>query len=378
MRYLRSLVDPLERRGECVHVLGNRNLSSGLDEIAGCEAAFALRCEEEPFVPGEDPTSESGALRVRLRRSELLHADLDRIADRHAIGRRDVLLINSLRHWSLGDVVDWLDGRRINERPTVIIVLHYTPFPHIGIRDPAEAGYREAFQRIARSEARGAIRLCTDSARLIAEYRSLHDITVHLVPIPHSPPFAVSADRDGGPISIGFAGEARPSKGFQLLPGMVRRVRAARPDLPVSFTFQAYGADGEAREALSAAGAVRALTEPLGESAYEAFIASIDLMLVPYVDGSYRAQTSGVFCEAAALGIPTIVPCDTWMSDQLAASDAGVTFRAGDEADLARACIEALDTYSLLRDRARTAAAAWRAYHNAENFCDAIIRLVEG
>lgn len=378
MRYLRSLVDPLKRRGEVVHVLGNRNLLSGLGELAECEAAFTLRCEEEPFVPGVDPTSKTGTLRVHRRRSELFHADLNRIADRHAIGNRDVVLINSLRHWSLGDVVDWLEGRHIDDRPMVIIVLHYTPFPHIGIRDPAESGYRKAFQRIANSEVRCAIQLCTDSARLQAEYQSLYDIAVHLVPIPHCPMREMDNNRGGGPLSIGFAGEARPSKGFHLLPGMVRRVREGRPDVPVSFTFQTYGADAEALKALSAVSVVHPQTEPLDDFEYEAFIAGIDLMLIPYVDGSYRSQTSGVFCESAAMGIPAIVPCESWMSDQIAASGAGATFRAGDEEDLTRACIAALDAYPQLRDRARKAATAWRAYHNAANFCETIIRLVDG
>jgi glycosyltransferase involved in cell wall biosynthesis len=378
MRYLLSLVEPLKQRGEHAHLLGNRNLALAVDEFTTCEPAFSLRCEEHPFIPGIDAASARGAQQVSRRRSQLFRADLDRIADRYALSRDDVLLINSLRHWSLKDFVEWLEERSAGQSPWAILVLHYTPFPHPGARDPAEEGYRQAFKRIANSKMIHRILLCTDSERLAADYRSLCDLAIHVVPIPHSPPLRCELEREPQPLLVGFAGEARPSKGFHLLPGVVRRLRAATPPDALSFAFQSYGASDEVLAALSPSDKVRLFSEPLGEEDYEAFVASIDLMLIPYMDSSYRAQTSGVFSEAMALGVPTIVPEDSWMADQLAVSGAGLTFRGGDEEDLARACMQAIDSYPALRARASEAAAAWRAYHNAENYCEAIIRLIDG
>lgn len=377
MRYLLSLVDPLEKRGALVRVVGNRNLSNLAGDLDLCEPVFTLRCEEAPFIPGIDPASVTGAAQLRRRRSDLFHADLNRLAEGQSITDRDILLINSLRHWSLGDVVDWLEDRKPEERPILVLVLHYTPFPQSGVCDPAESGYRDAFRKIAASGVRERILLCTDSDRLTAEYRSLFDIDIHLLPIPHCPPETERVRCSDGVLSIGFAGEARPDKGFHLLPHMVRRVEENMPDHRLSFTFQSYG-HTDAQAAFSAGSPVRTLSNPLSEGEYEAHIASIDLMLIPYLHGPYRSQTSGVFCEAAASGTPVIVPADTWMADQLAHSGAGLTFQADDAEDLARACMEAIRNYPVLLDNARRAMNKWRAFHNADNYCRQIIMLING
>lgn len=377
MRYLLSLVGPLERRGALVRLVGNRNLSDVAGDLALCDPLFTLRCEEMPFIPGVDPASTTGAQQLRRRRTELFHADLNRLADKQSITDQDVLLINSLRHWSLEDVVDWLEARKPDERPILVLVLHYTPFPQQGVSDPAETSYRDAFQKITASCARERILLCTDSERLAAEYQSLFDIMIHILPIPHCPPEVKRADCSDRPLSIGFAGEARPDKGFHLLPHMVRRVQEDMPEHRLSFAFQSYG-NVDAQALFPAAAAVRTLSDPLSEREYEAYIASVDIMLIPYLHGPYRAQTSGVFCEVVALGTPVLVPADTWMADQLTGSGAGLTFRAGDAEDLARACMEAIRNYPVLRDNARKAAAEWRAFHNADNYCERVGILTEG
>lgn len=378
MRYLLSLVEPLKQRGEHAYLLGNRNLAPAVDELTTCEPAFSLRCEEQPFIPGIDAASVRGAMQVSRRRSELFRADLDGIADRYALSCTDVLLINSLRHWSLQAVAEWLEERSTTQAPYVILVLHYTPFPHAGIRDPAEEGYRQAFKRIANSQTGQRILLCTDSEKLADEYRSLCDVAIHVVPIPHSPLPRRQRDRGSRSVVLGFAGEARSSKGFHLLPGVARRLKAATSADALSFAFQSYGARAEALAGFSPSDQIRLFPEPLSEEEYEAFMASIDLMLIPYMDHSYRAQTSGVFSEAMALGVPTIVPENTWMAEQLAVSGAGLTFRGGDEEDLARACMQAIDFYPALRARASKAVTAWRAYHNGANFVETIIALIEG
>ncbi len=372
-RYLLSLAGPLRRRGEVVHVLGNRTIDQSAADLADCEPAFALRCEDMPIIPGVDSASPTGIESLRRRRANLLRSDLDHVSDRHHLTSADVLLINSLRHWSLEDVVEWLEAQTPDRRPLVVLVLHYTPFPQANVRDSTTAAYRDGFKAIANSAVGERILVCTDSERLAAQYTSLSDVPVHVLPIPHGPT-ATAHVRDGAaPLSVGFAGEARHDKGYHLLPQVVRKILEEEPARNIVFDFQAYwhGADGQldwtVHDQFRSLEAVRLLCTPLSEEDYEAFIAGVDLMLIPYLHGPYHAQTSGVYCEAAAMGTPVVIPRNTWMADQVARNGGGVMFDAGDADSLARAALEAIRDFSALSQSAREAAPAWRAFHNAEN-----------
>jgi len=150
----------------------------------------------------------------------------------------------------------------------------------------------------------------------------------------------------------------------------------------VTFDIQAYGGDDAEIEAnwtdLLDHGLVRLRREALVETEYESFICDADLILLPYLRGPYQSQTSGVYCEAAALGIPVVVPSGTWMADQVTKNGGGVLFDAGDEASLANACLEAITNYHRLREMAAEAAPAWRSFHNARNFVASLECSFEG
>jgi len=381
-RYLLSIAQPLRERGDSVHILGNRHLRSSSTDLAGCEPAFTLRCEEAPFIPNADLSSPAGIKRLQQRRTELFCRDLDRIAETHNIGRSDVLLINSLRHWSLEAVIEWLETKGAGRAPTVVLILHFTPHPQPGVSDPASQAYRDAFQRIAASPLSSRILLCTDSERLSAEYRSLFDVPITVLPVPHcgEPRHHPPANKDR--LSIVFAGEARNDKGFNLLPPAISQVLGAEPRPNVVFDIHAYGANLDEEETgwpeLQLEDAVRIHREPFSEAEYELFIQNSDLMLIPYLRGPYKAQTSGVYCEAAALGIPVVVPSRTWMAEQVTRHGGGVLFESGDPDSLARACLKAIEDYSRLREMMTQAAPAWRQIHNARNFIASLESLLEG
>ncbi|MFT3975875.1 MAG: glycosyltransferase family 4 protein [Sphingomonas bacterium] len=376
-----SLAAPLREQGKLVHILGNRSLHA-IGDLSGCEPAFALRCEETPLIPGLDPLSAAGIEQIRQRRNDLLVADLNRIARTHQLTDADVLLINSLRHWSLEAIVEWLEKLDSENMPTVVLVLHYTAFPHPGVAGATARAYRDAFVRIKGSIVARKIILCTDSERLAEEYRSLADISITVLPIPHRPPARLVEHDIGAELTIAFAGEARKDKGFLLLPQVIRDVMAQETARKIVFRLQAYCADrGEeacrlARADLPACSAIEILSEPLDEAQYEQFIAQADLILIPYLREAYHAQTSGVYCEAAALGTPVVVPEGTWMADQLVRNGGGVVFESGNAVSLASACLEAIRNYPALREQALSAAPDWRAFHDPENFVSELERAI--
>ena len=380
-RYLLSVAAALRARGDTVHIMGNHLLRNDDSDLADCEPLFTLRCEEAPFIPNVDPTSPSGIERLRQRRTELLCDDLDRFAEKHHIGRSDVLLINSLRHWSIEGVVEWLERLGAARAPTVVLILHYTPHPQLGVPDPAARAYEEAFRRIDESSLGSRILLCTDSERLRAEYRAICDVPITVLPVPHCNEPASGPRADKISLSIVFAGEARSDKGFHLLPAAIREIFASSPKADVIFNIQAYRGNGYDQETtwlmLPADDRVRIHPDPLSEPEYEAFIENADLILIPYLSGPYRAQTSGIYCEAAALGIPVVVPSGTWMADQVAKHGGGVLFEPGDASSLANACLKAIDSYASLRETAIRAAPSWRAFHNGPNFIARIETLIQ-
>jgi len=352
-----------------------------MTELMNCEPAFSLRCEETPFIPDVDPTSWQGVHQLRKRRTELLCDDLNRVAQSHALGPSDILLINSLRHWSLEAVLEWLERTGADRAPTVILVLHYTPYPQSSLANPAAEAYKEAFCRIADSPLASRIVLCTDSERLRTEYQSLHDVPIAVLPVPHCSEPQFGRRRDNGALSIVFAGEARSDKGFHLLPSAIHEILNGSPKPDIVFNIQAYAPDGNQQPLPwpypADEEAVRFIPEPLHEKEYEAFLAGADLMLIPYLENPYKTQTSGVYCEAAAFGIPVVVPAGTWMADQVEKSGAGVLFTPGDASSLAEACLEALRNYPSLREAATQAASSWRSFHNARNFVACLEMLLQ-
>lgn len=354
-----------------MQILGNRRLRDDNPDLADCEKIFTLRCEELPLVPGVDHTSRNGAEELQRRRTELFCRDLDLVAAKHDIGPQDVLLVNSLRHWSLGDIVQWIESRGVSQAPTIVLILHYTPHPQPGVQDPAAKAYQEGFQRISCSPLSSKILLFTDSDRLRDEYQSLYDVPITVVPVPHCEG-AIKLRADTNELSVVFAGEARRDKGFYLLPRAIREVLDNAPEPTVLFKIQAYREEGDAHESLQtilpADEAVRIFLEPLTEAEYASFIAEADLIMIPYLPGPYQTQTSGVYCEAAALGIPVVVPSGTWMADQVAKRGGGILFSPTDPASLGKACLKAIQSYPLLREEAILAASDWREFHNAVNF----------
>jgi glycosyltransferase involved in cell wall biosynthesis len=154
------------------------------------------------------------------------------------------------------------------------------------------------------------------------------------------------------------------------------------PKPKVTFDIQTYRttADGQAAAAtdLPYDDVVHIHPEALSESEYESFIEDADIILLPYLRGPYQAQTSGIYCEAAALGIPVVVSEGTWVADQIAKSGGGVLFEGGDAVSLANACLEAIRNHPRLLRMAEQAAPTWRAFHNAPNYVAHLEALLEG
>jgi glycosyltransferase involved in cell wall biosynthesis len=359
--YLAALAPSARARGYEPVYLGNRAVAADLRTTYGIVPAFTHWCDAR----------YGSAVRTRqLHESDLARELLD-ISRHFAVSADDVFLINTLRHWALRGVVDWLEALPERARPRVALVLHFTAFPNPAHSDGTVEFYLDAFTRMAHSPARDRIRLLTDSDALRDEYRQIvPDLAFELAPIPHTlePEHRPVTDA----FTVGYVGEARTNKGFHLLPRLVRRAAEANVQ-GVEFHLHTFAHDSSAaflRRALAGLRhpSVRLYRDEMPAAEYRRFLASLDLAVLPYTLDNYHAQTSGVFAEAMANGSLVVAPRGSWMSQQLNECGGGATFCPNDAEDLARV------TLRLIAERDRYAAQResrikkWRAFHNPERF----------
>ena len=364
--YFAALVPSARARGYEPVLLGNRAVAPGLRDAHGVIPAFTHWCDARYGSPERTR---------RLHEGDLARELLD-VSRRFEVTAADVFLVNTLRHWALRGVVDWLESLPEGACPTVALVLHFTAFPNPARSDGTVEFYRQAFARIARSPARDRIRLFADSESLIDEYTALApELEFALAPIPHVREEPQEA-RPGGAFRVGSVGEARENKGFHLLPRLVRRAAEAGVH-GVEFHLHSFAQDPNSaflRRALAGLRhpSVRLYPDEMPAGEYRRFLASLDLVVLPYTLDNYHAQTSGVFAEAVAAGKLVVVPRGSWMARQLAAFGGGAAFNPGDAEGFARVTLGVIADRERLSEGRAERVRRWRAVHNPDRFLDLV------
>jgi hypothetical protein len=342
-------------------LLGNRAVAEELREQHGVIPVFTHWCDARYGSPERTR---------RLHESDLTRELID-ISRRFAVNTNDFFVINTLRHWALRGVVDWLESHPESACPTVAMVLHFTAFPNAAESDGTVEYYRQAFTRITRSPVRDRIRLLTDSETLADEYRSIAPrLDFAVTPIPHTHTVQKQT-RSTGAFAVGYVGEARINKGFHLLPRLVRRAAEENPR-GVEFHIHSFAHDPDAAFVRRASAglqhcSVRLYPEAMPACGYQRFVASLDLVLLPYTLENYHTQTSGIFAEAMSNGSLLVVPRGSWMARQLSEFGGGSVFNPGDAEDFARVTLRLIAERDRFADRTERVS-RWREFHNPERF----------
>ncbi|MBM3979149.1 MAG: glycosyltransferase family 4 protein [Planctomycetes bacterium] len=362
--YLAALAPAARARGFDPIYLGNRTVTPELRAGHGVFPVFTHWCD------ARYGTTERTR---RLHESDLARELID-VCRRFAVTADDVFLINTLRHWALRGVIDWLESCTEDRWPRAALVLHFTAFPNPATSDGTVEFYRQAFARLARSPARERVRLLADSDVLVDEFAALAPaLRFDLAPIPH---LREVEDAPARAFRVGTVGEARENKGFHLLPRLVRR--AAEADLRgVEFHIHSFASDPTAvflRRALAGLRhpTVRLYPDEMTAAEYQRFLASLDLVVLPYTLDNYHAQTSGVFAEAMGAGKLVVAPRGSWMARQLDEHGGGAAFAPGDAEDFARVTLDVIADRARLQEGRAARAARWREFHNPERFLELV------
>jgi len=244
---------------------------------------------------------------------------------------------------------------------------------------------RRGLATVAQVARHRAIRLVADSESLADEYRQLTRLPVAALPNPHMfaaevrPPRAETATR------IGYFGEARREKGFDLLVEAIDLLDKSNHPGGIELVVQSYvraGFEAQgcgescARLASRASANLRLLEGVLTAAKFEEEFLACDAVVLPYELERYGARNSGIFTDAVAAGIAVIATRGTWMHGQMEQGlGTGLTFEDGDAGGLAEAMIEMARCRDQMRVAARQGAARWRDAHDPARFLGELIEL---
>jgi glycosyltransferase involved in cell wall biosynthesis len=371
--YLASLAEPLRREGREVIVLGNRAVDAALRMQRGVIPCFTYWCDTRLETPE----------RTREAHERALCEDLLNISEEFKPGYDDIFVINTLRHWAMRGVVDWLEALPGPNRPKTALILHFTAFPDPNRSDGWEPFYQDAFARIETSECRDRIVLLADSRELVSEYTLLNPgLRIHLAPIPHARIPGNDWDtlariRAGDRLRIGYVGEARTNKGFDLLPRLLARARELGLLNSMELHIHAFCGNPAApfySRTLSGLRdpSVTLYFESMDDREYSGFLAGLDVVALPYTTDNYHSQTSGVFSEAMGGGKVVIVPKGTWLSHELRRHGGGVAFNPCDAEDFSEQALRIVRDPIPYARAAAGRAAIWRRFHNPPRLIEAV------
>lgn len=249
------------------------------------------------------------------------------------------------------------------------------------VEDPLRALFYRLAERLAREDG-PEIHLFASGGQHAAEFGALFGRAIAPHPLPirpePGPPRAPAAPR-----VLLFAGDARPDKGIGLLPALLPRLAAEHPACTFAAHINADGAWGEARQAAAAVAAlagtapnIEVTTGRLAPEAYLDLLRGSDLVVLPYDPALARRKSSGVLWEAVSLGVPLVVPQDTWLAAEARHWGAGhVACPDHDETALAQAIGDALTDLDRLAAQSAEAGARYRAANGPAALLDQLATL---
>ena len=395
--YTKAVKDALLERGCNVDVFASRRLEENLARASGFHRVFSYGAYD--FPPGRSPL---GDLTILYERSAIYADDLQGALEKGGAADYDLVFCHTVNDFEL---IGW---NRLLSRKSLsghLVILqrqtpgfttcsrwktHFHPFWRI---KPHYLGSISA-------KLTNRFLLVTDSDPLSADFSLIYRKKILTLPIPINRMTYSSGDYSAtsngfrerhylvkdGRLALGYMGDARRSKGFFLLPEVIRRLPSCKTD-DLRFVIQcppaASGHDdgtpapgyAELEDLASESGGkVNLIPERLSEEDYAELIGYLDVVLIPYCHQDYATATSGIFAEALALSKPVVVPKGTWMADELRRSGGGVEFKMGSVESLTAAVAETIERYDELRSKAKGFNESWKAFHNAGTLADILLQ----
>jgi hypothetical protein len=306
--------------------------------------------------------------------------------ERDGIGSDDAVIVTYSSERDLYGAARWLARCPPDRRPTFVFIFHVPDFSWT--LDAAGENLSGDFSRwrFAMRELKAV--LPSEKALLLATSATLANALTGLLEHPCeigcSPKFYID-DTVLDPIAanlprvhLRMAGEFRPERGADLVTVVIRRVAMQRPGTIFALQVPDEAVARHVGQELAAIAAQGShCYVDYGNAAhadYQARLKQSDVVFMPYQAHRYMFRASGVFAEATAFGIVTVVPDRTWMAEQLAAGlGAGTVFHDWSVDAITNACLGALAQHPSLVQRAHSGRAEWRRRNSTATMLEKIL-----
>jgi hypothetical protein len=178
-------------------------------------------------------------------------------------------------------------------------------------------------------------------------------------------------------VTISFLGHARPETGVNILPAIIGRIAATKPNTRFRVQLNTELNDGIVTvldELRSVEADLTILEGRLGQAQFDAELDRTDILLLPYDASSYKMRGSGMFAEGIVRRRAIVVPGGTWMAEEARRSGAAVAAASGPTgADFARATLQLIEAGKALVQPSYEAAVAWASDRTVATYLDRLV-----
>lgn len=229
------------------------------------------------------------------------------------------------------------------------------------------------------------VRFFPDSDLITEQLQAQGFAAAITLPFPHLPPRQPLINQTNK-IIIGYFGEARYDKGFDLLPELIEKL--FKLNKYISFIIQANVHRATSQMAL----ADRALSELadkyphnicilkgyLNDDEYLRSMRKCTVLLIPYRREYYGLGTSGLLAGAIVCGAWAVVPAGTWMSEQHKGYDQIISFNQANASELSAAVLECLEMGGKSdQSKLNQQIDEWYRFHSPQNYLNILLAAVK-
>lgn len=394
--YTRAAQSALEEKGYETDVFANKNLSDDLAREAGYKPLFTFGAYD--FPPFEGLRKDLSHI---YHQSDVYSSELEREL-KNKLSDYEAVFCHTIGDFEIIGWNKFLTRNKLNSH--LMLLLRNTPnFNNLSFIKRTFHPFFRIKSRYLNSIHRklaGRFTLLTDSELLTEDYATIFKHHILTMPIPLNKYFLDRSEESFSPslkafkerygfdrekgLCLGYMGDSRESKGFNLLPGLVQQVLTESSN--TYFAIQCpKSASGSDTDSLPKAAAelyaikerfkerLLLISERLSEEDYANMFRCLDIVLVPYISTPYREATSGIFAEAVALGKPSIVTEDTWMAFELKRFGGGLEVKRNDSEDLTKKVFELIENHEHYKKKAEGFSNEWCAFHNSHKLAELLI-----
>ena len=379
----RAWLDACRRRGITPRLYVNNRAAPDIVKEYSAIPAFTY-----PTDIMLDPDATTRNLSDFLEVSEQFARDCGAL-ERDGVGGSDIVLVTFANERDLFGAALWLERIPSEHRPTMAFIFYGPDFDWR--IDPERSRISGDFSRARYAMRRLRAVLPAEKIIVLAMGDKFASVLPTVLGHPCEacvlPKYFVDSNvrettdaRVTGRTTVFVAGEFRTERGANLVVPVFLRLAAERQGLKFAVQVNDEKAAQIVRNELApiakSGSQCRIDYGQIPPEIFQNRLLLSDIVLLPFLWWRYALRGSGVFTEAVGLGIVTVVPDRTWMSDMLAAGwGAGTVFREPTVESIAAAVAEAIDAYPTLKEKAGTRAAEWRRINSADTIVDQIFRL---